>query len=69
MNEYNANIENNNLENNQSLNEITNSNMNINTELNISNNLFNPNNDVDDLDIFPNYPRPSLGNGDLPNNF
>ena len=69
MNEYNANIENNNLENNQSLNEITNSNMNINTELNISNNLFNPNNDVDDLDIFPNYPRPSLGNDDLPNNF
>ena len=40
--------------------EITNSNMNINNEYN--NDLFNQKNEEDDLDIFPNYPRPSLGN-------
>ncbi len=45
----------------QFLPEITNSNMNINMDYN-NNNLFNQNYEEDDLDIFPNYPRPSLGN-------
>ena len=47
----------NNMTNNPFLNEINNSNMNIDT----ANNLLN-NDNGDDLDIFPNYPRPSLGN-------
>ena len=42
----------------QYLNDYTNSNMNININNN-NTNLFN-NNEKDDLDIFPNYPRPSL---------
>jgi hypothetical protein len=54
-------MQNNALTDNQFLNEATNSNMNINTDLNTSNNLFNYNNEEDNLDIFPNYPRPSLG--------
>ena len=36
--------------------------MNINMDYNNNNNLFNQNYEEDDLDIFPNYPRPSLGN-------
>jgi hypothetical protein len=46
--------------NQQFINETTNSNMNININ-NTNNNLFN-NSGRDDLDIFPNYPRPSTGN-------
>ena len=34
-------------------------NINVNNE---NNNLFNNSSGRDDLDIFPNYPRPSLGN-------
>ena len=51
----------NNLSNQQFINETTNSNMNININNN-NNNLFNNSSGRDDLDIFPNYPRPSLGN-------
>jgi hypothetical protein len=40
------------------LNDITNSNMNMN--LTTNQNLFN-NQEEDDLDIYPNYPKPSLG--------
>ena len=51
----------NNLSNQQFINETTNSNMNINVNNN-NNDLFNNSSGRDDLDIFPNYPRPSLGN-------
>ena len=43
------------------MNEMSYSNMNINVN-NPNNYLFNNVNEGDDLDIFPNYPRPSLGN-------
>ena len=59
-NNYETNI---NMTNQQFMNEMTNSNMNINVN-NVNNNLFNNTNEEDDLDIFPNYPRPSLGNND-----
>jgi hypothetical protein len=61
MNDNNNYMENNVPTAQQFLNEITNSDMNINTDYN-SNTLFNQDNKEDDLDIFPNYPRPSLGN-------
>ena len=45
--------------NEQYFNDITNSNMNI--YMTTNNNLFNKGIEDDDMDIFPNYPRPSLG--------
>ena len=48
------------MDNQDKMNEITNSNMNINT----NNNLFIKDDDDNDIDIYPNYPRPSLGNSD-----
>ena len=49
----------NNNTNNKFLNDVTNSNMNINLNTNL--NLFN-NQEEDDMDIFPHFPNPSLGN-------
>ena len=49
----------NNINNENNINDITNSNMNINTNANLF-----ANQEYDDMDVFPNYPRPSLGTND-----
>ena len=56
----------NNITNTQFYNDVTNSNMNMNLNTNL--NLFN-NQKEDDMDIFPNYPKPFLGNSKLHQQF
>ena len=64
---FNNNHKNINTQNNNYTNDITNSNMNMNLTTNL--NLFE-NQGEDDMDIFPNYPRPSLGtNNNINQNF